>query len=75
MTDGDKLFNLIGVEKALDFLINMYVPVRRDEIKMAFWGSENMDFQTIHHSIYFTFNSSVQKDERLILIEEKIEGP
>lgn len=58
-------------EKALDFLIDMYVPARREEIKKAFWDSKNEDFSTSEFTIYLTHKAGLQKDERLIVIEEK----
>ena len=58
-------------EEALDFLIDMYVPARRNEIKKAFWDSKNEDFSTSDFLIYLTHKIGPQKDERLILIEEK----
>lgn len=58
-------------EKALEFLIDMYVPARKDEILKTFWDSKSVDFSTSDFSIYFTHKTGLQKDERLILIEEK----
>jgi len=60
------------VEKALDFLIDMYVPARRDEIKQAFWDSTtNEDLSTSDFLVYLTHKTGLQRDERLIQIEEK----
>ena len=59
------------VEKTLNFLIDMYVPARRDEISKAFWDSKSLDFSTSEFFIYFTHKAGMQKDERLIVIEEK----
>lgn len=63
--------DLKEVEKALNFLIDMYVPSRKNEIKRAFWDSKNEDFSTSDFMIYFTQKTGLQKDERLIVIEER----
>ena len=63
--------DLKEVEKTLNFLIDMYVPARRDEISKAFWDSKSLDFSTPEFSIYFTHKAGSKKDERLIVIEEK----
>ena len=63
--------DLKEAEEALIFLIDMYVPAIKNEIKEAFWGSENEDFSTSDFLIYLTHKKDLQKDERLILIEEK----
>lgn len=58
-------------EEALDFLVDMYVPTSKDEIKKAFWDSKTKDFSTSDFLIYVTFKTSPQKDKLLISIEEK----
>ena len=58
-------------EEALDFLIDMYVPARRNEVKKAFWGSKSGEFSTSDFLIYVTHKTGLQKDERLIVVEEK----
>ncbi len=58
-------------ERALNFLIDMYVPARKEEIIKAFWDSKNEDFSTSEFTIYLTHKAGLQKDERLIVIEEK----
>jgi len=63
--------DLKEVEKALNFLIDMYVPSRKNEIKRAFWDSKNEDLSTSDFIIYFTQKTGLQKDERLIVIEER----
>lgn len=63
--------DLKEAEEALDFLIDMYVPAIRNEIKKAFSESKNEDFSTSGFLIYLTHKTGLQKDERLILIEEK----
>jgi hypothetical protein len=63
--------DLKEVEKALNFLIDMYVPSRKNEIKRAFWDSKNEDVSTSDFIIYFTHKTGLQKDERLIVIEER----
>lgn len=59
------------VENVLDFLINRYVPTRRKDILKAFWDSKNEDYKTPDFNIYYTFKAGTQKDERLIVVEEK----
>ena len=59
------------VEKVLDFLIYWYVPARRNDLTKAFWDSKNEDFSTSDFTIYYTFRPDLQKDERIIVIEEK----
>ncbi len=58
-------------EKALDFLIGLYAPTRRNELTRAFWDSKNKDFSTSDFMIYYTFKAGVQKEERIVVIEEK----
>ena len=58
-------------EKALSFLIDMYVPTRKNEIEKAFRGSRNEVFSTSDFTIYYTYTAGQQKDERLIVIEQK----
>lgn len=58
-------------EKAMSFLIDMYVPTRKNEIEKAFRGSKNEVFNTSEFIIYYTYTKGHQKDERLIVIEEK----
>ena len=69
---GDEInADLDEAEKALEFLIDMYVPARRDEIKQAFWDSTNEDLSTSDFLVYLTHKTGLQRDERLIQIEEK----
>jgi hypothetical protein len=68
---GEIQSDLKTVEEALDFIIDMYVPAKRDEIKEAFWDSKNEDLSTSDFLIYLTHKTDLQKDERLILIEEQ----
>ena len=63
--------DLKEAEKALDFLIDMYVPAMRNKIKKAFFDSKNENFSTPDFLIYLTHKTGLQKDEQLILIEEK----
>ena len=63
--------DLKEVEKTLNFLIDMYVPGRRDQISKAFWDSKSVELNTPEFSIYFTHKAGSQKDERLIVIEEQ----
>jgi hypothetical protein len=49
----------------------MYVPARREEINKVFWDSKSVDFSTSEFFVYFTHKEGLQKDERLIVIEEK----
>lgn len=63
--------DLIEVERTLNFIVDMYVPARRDEINQAFWDSKNVDLSTSEFFVYFTHKEGLQKDERLIVIEEK----
>jgi hypothetical protein len=58
-------------EKVLAFLLDMYVPTKRKEIEEAFWLSLNKDFSSSEFSIYLTYKEGLQKDERLLVIEEK----
>ena len=59
------------VEKALEYLIGLYVPSRGKELRKAFWDSNNEDFSTSDYMIYYTFREGPQKDERIVIIEEK----
>ena len=68
------IFNdLTEAEKALEFLIDIYIPAKKNEIKKVFWNSKNTDFSTSNFSIYFTYKSAPERNQRLILIEEKLE--
>ena len=58
-------------EKALESLIDLYVPAIRNDLKKAFWDSKNEDFTTSDYLIYYTFKEGLQKDERIVVIEEK----
>ena len=55
----------------MSFLIDMYVPAKKNEIEKAFRGSKNEVFNTSEFIIYYTYTKGHQKDERLIVIEEK----
>ena len=59
------------VEKALDFLIDSYVPIRRNDLTKAFWDQKNEDFSTSEFMIYYTVKAGPQKDERIVVVEEK----
>ena len=63
--------DLKEVDKTLNFLIDMYVPERREQISKAFWDSKSVEFNTSEFSIYFTHKAGPQKDQRLIIIEEQ----
>ena len=63
--------DLKEVEKTLNFLIDMYVPARREQISKAFWDSRSVEFNTPEFSIYFSHKAGPQKDQRLIVIEEQ----
>ena len=63
--------DLKEADKALNFLIDMYVPARRNEIKEAFWDSLNDDFDTSEFLIFLTHKAGLQKNERLMVLEEK----
>jgi hypothetical protein len=63
--------DLKQVEKTLNFLIDMYVPARREQIGQAFWDSRSVDFSTPEFVVYYTHKEGLQKDSRLIVIEEK----
>ena len=43
----------------------------KNEIEKAFRGSKNEVFNTSEFIIYYTYTKGHQKDERLIVIEEK----
>ena len=58
-------------DKALNFLIDMYVPARKKEIKEAFWDSMTEDFDTPEFLIFLTHKTGLQKNERLMVLEEK----
>ena len=58
-------------EEALDFLVDMYMPTSKKEVKKAFWDSETQEFNTSDFSLYITFKKGPQKDKMLISIEEK----
>ena len=58
-------------EKALDLLIDLYVPTIRNDLTKAFWDSKNEDFSTADFTIYYTFKADLHKDERIVVIEEK----
>lgn len=59
------------VEKALEYLIGRYVPTRQTDLRKAFWDSHNEDFSTSDFMIYYTFKPGPEKDERIVVIEEK----
>lgn len=59
------------VEKALEYLIDLYVPARRKDLRKVFWDSKNEDFSTLDFMIYYTFREGLKKDERIVIIEEK----
>ena len=63
--------DLKEVERTLNFIVDMYVPARREEINKAFWDSKSVDFSTSEFFVYYTHKEGLQKDERLIVIEEK----
>jgi len=63
--------DLKETEKALNFLIDMYVPSRKIEIKRTFWDSQSEDFSTSDYTIHITQKTGLQKDERVIVIEQK----
>lgn len=63
--------DLKEAQEALNFLIYMYVPSRKNEIKEAFWNSKSVQFSTSDFLIYLTHKAGLQKDERLIVLEEK----
>jgi hypothetical protein len=59
------------VENALEYLIGLYIPTRRKDLRKAFWDSKNEDFSTSDFRIYYTFKEGLRKDERIVIIEEK----
>ncbi len=59
------------VEEALDFLIGWYVPTSRNDLTKAFWDSKNEDISTSDFIVYYTFKPGIEKDERLVVIQEK----
>ncbi len=63
--------DLQDAENAMNFLIDMYVPSRKNEIKKTFGNSKSEDFSTSDFKIYYTQKTGLQKDVRLIVIEEK----
>ena len=63
--------DLSEAKKALTFLIDMYVPEQKKEIEEAFWLLMNEDFSTSEFVVYMTHKEGLQKDERLLVIEEK----
>jgi hypothetical protein len=63
--------DLREAERTLNFLVDMYVPARVEEVHQAFWDSESVDFSTSEFFIYYTHKAGPQKDERLLVIEEK----
>lgn len=63
--------DLKEAKRALSFLIDMYVPERKYEIEKAFRGSKDELFNTSDFIVYYTHTAGHQKDERLIVIEEK----
>ncbi|MBT8346749.1 MAG: hypothetical protein KJO60_03415 [Desulfofustis sp.] len=63
--------DLKEVKDTLNFIVDMYVPAKREEINQAFWDSKSVDFSTSEFFIYYTHKAGLQKDERLIVIEEK----
>ena len=60
-----------AAERALDFLIGLYVSAKRNDIRMAFWDSKNKEISTSDFMIYYTFKPGSHKNERFIAIEEK----
>jgi hypothetical protein len=69
---GHGLHSDLGeAKKALTLLIDMYVPDKKNEIEDAFWMLKNEDFSTSEFAVYLTPKESLQKDERLLVIEEK----
>jgi len=63
--------DLKEAQKALSFLIDMYVPERKNEIEQAFWGSKSKTLNTSNFIINYTNTPGPQKDQRLIVIERK----
>lgn len=63
--------DLRDAERTLNFLVDMYVPARGAEVHQAFWDSKSVDFSTSEFLIYYTHKAGPQKDERLLVIEEK----
>lgn len=59
------------VEKVVDFLIYWYVPAIRNDLRKAFWDSKNEDFNTSNFTIYYTCRPGPQRDDRMIVIQEK----
>jgi len=59
------------VERVLDALIARYVPSRGNDLRKAFWDSENANFTTSNFVIYYVCKPSSDKEERIIVIQEK----
>ena len=58
-------------ETALEYLIGLYVPTKRNDIRMVFWNSKNEVLSTLDFIVYYTFKPGPHKNERIIALQEK----